>query len=51
MTLRGEFLRKSEALAAARLTENLDGVVAVVNELTYLEDDTAQESVPVWGGA
>lgn len=51
VTLRGEFLRKSEALAAARLTENLDGVVAVVNELTYLEDDTAQESVPVWGGA
>jgi len=51
VTLRGEFLRKSEAMAAARLTENLDGVVAVVNELRYVEDDTAAESLPVWGGA
>lgn len=51
VTLTGEFPRRSEAMAAARLTDNLDGVVAVVNQLSYVEDDTAAESLPVWGGA
>lgn len=51
VTLRGELPKKSEALAAVRLTENLDGVVAVVDELTYAEDDTRAETMPVWGGA
>ncbi|MEV5408751.1 CBS domain-containing protein [Thermopolyspora sp. NPDC052614] len=51
VTLVGEVPRRSEAIAAGRLTENLDGVVAVVNELRYVEDDTVAESLPVWGGA
>jgi CBS domain-containing protein len=40
-TLSGAVDRKSDAEILTRLTGELDGVVAVVNELTYSWDDTA----------
>lgn len=41
VTLSGEVDRKSDAEILVRLTRDLDGVVAVVNELTYRWDDAA----------
>jgi CBS domain-containing protein len=40
-TLSGSVDRKSDAEILARLTRELDGVVAVIDELTYTWDDTA----------
>lgn len=40
ITLSGEVDRKSDAEILARATRDLDGVVEVVNELTYKWDDT-----------
>ena len=40
-TLSGAVDRKSDAEMLTRLTSELDGVVAVINELTYRWDDTA----------
>jgi hypothetical protein len=34
-----------------RLTLALDGVVSVVDELVWDEDDTIPEPLSVWGGA
>jgi CBS domain-containing protein len=51
VTLTGELRRRSETIAAGRLTENLDGVVAVENRLRFVDDDTVAETLPVWGGA
>lgn len=44
VTLSGEVDRKSDAEIFARMTRELDGVVDVINGLTYRWDDT--ESVP-----
>ncbi|MFG1928841.1 CBS domain-containing protein [Cryptosporangium sp. NPDC048952] len=40
VTLRGRLLRRSEAVLAAALTQRVDGVVRVIDELTYRDDDT-----------
>lgn len=45
VTLSGEVDRKSDAEIFARMTREIDGVVDVVNELTYRWDDT--EPAPV----
>ncbi|GAA2904767.1 CBS domain-containing protein [Streptosporangium fragile] len=50
VTLTGELELRSQAVAAAHVTRNLDGVVDVVDELTWRKDDTAPLP-PVWGGA
>ncbi len=46
ITLSGEVDRKSDAEILSRLTGELDGVVGVVNQLTYRWDDTARTPVP-----
>ncbi|GAA3394924.1 CBS domain-containing protein [Cryptosporangium minutisporangium] len=40
VTLRGHLERRSEAVLAAALARRVDGVVRVVDELGYLNDDT-----------
>jgi CBS domain-containing protein len=45
-TLSGEVDRKSDAEILTRLTKELDGVVAVVDQLRYRRDDSDIESVP-----
>lgn len=47
VTLRGEVDRKSDARILGQLTGELDGVVGVVNELTYRWDDSV--SAPLMG--
>jgi CBS domain-containing protein len=44
-TLSGEVERKSDAEILTRLTKELDGVVAVVDQLRYRRDDTGVEAV------
>jgi CBS domain-containing protein len=44
-TLSGEVERKSDAEILTRLTKELDGVVAVVDQLRYRRDDTVVEAV------
>jgi CBS domain-containing protein len=46
-TLSGEVPRRSDAEILTRLTGELDGVVAVVDRLTYRWDDTVAPSRPV----
>jgi CBS domain-containing protein len=46
VTLSGEVDRKSDAEILAGVTENLDGVVAVVNLMTYRWDDGLHPIVP-----
>jgi CBS domain-containing protein len=45
-TLSGEVDRKSDAEILTRLTKELDGVVAVVDQLRYRRDDSDIEPVP-----
>ncbi|UNO38893.1 CBS domain-containing protein [Streptomyces sp. MST-110588] len=43
VTLRGRLPRSGEVRTAVRLAGRIDGVVAVVDELEYAEDDTADQ--------
>jgi len=45
-TLSGEVDRKSDAEILTRMTRELDGVVGVVDQLTYRWDDTNARPVP-----
>lgn len=45
VTLSGEVERKSDAEILARMTRDLDGVVEVVDRLSYRWDDSAAESM------
>ncbi len=49
VTLTGTFPERSQAVTAVHLAENIDGVVAVHDELSWKHDDIAD--LPVWGGA
>ncbi|MCA2229910.1 CBS domain-containing protein [Nonomuraea aurantiaca] len=49
VTLNGIVSRHTEAIAAVRMAESIDGVVAVHDELTWKHDDVIE--VPMWGGA
>jgi CBS-domain-containing membrane protein len=49
VTLSGVTGRHSEAIAIVRMAENIDGVVAVHDELTWRYDDVVD--IPAWGGA
>ncbi|MFG1694194.1 CBS domain-containing protein [Nonomuraea sp. NPDC049309] len=49
VTLTGTYEERSQAMTAVRLAENIDGVVAVRDELSWKHDDVAD--LPVWGGA
>ncbi|MCK2215920.1 CBS domain-containing protein [Actinomadura sp. ATCC 31491] len=49
VTLSGVVSRHTEAIAAVRMTESVDGVVAVRDELSWKHDDVA--NIPIWGGA
>lgn len=49
VTLSGTLPERSQAVAAARLAENSDGVVSVHDELRWKHDDVVD--LPVWGGA
>ncbi|TMR35819.1 CBS domain-containing protein [Nonomuraea zeae] len=49
VTLSGTLAEHSQAVTAGRLAENVDGVVAVHDTLTWKHDDIAD--LPVWGGA
>jgi CBS domain-containing protein len=46
VTLTGEVSRRSMVPVAVRLAERVDGVVEVVDQLTYRRDDEALRSVP-----
>jgi osmotically-inducible protein OsmY len=48
VTLRGQLGLRSLIPLAVRLTAAIDGVVDVVNELTYLRDDTTPEYQRFW---
>lgn len=49
VTLTGTFPERSQAVIAVHLAENVDGVVAVRDKLSWKHDDVAD--VPIWGGA
>ncbi|MFC7040641.1 CBS domain-containing protein, partial [Nonomuraea rubra] len=49
VTLTGTYAERSHAVTAVRLAENIDGVVAVRDELAWKHDDIAD--LPMWGGA
>ncbi|MFD1546061.1 CBS domain-containing protein [Nonomuraea guangzhouensis] len=49
VTLSGVVSKHSEAIAAVRMAEGIDGVVAVHDELTWQHDDVVD--LPIWGGA
>jgi len=49
VTLSGTLPYRSQAVTAARLAENVDGVVAVHDELTWKNDNITD--LPMWGGA
>ncbi|MEV6158660.1 CBS domain-containing protein, partial [Nonomuraea sp. NPDC052129] len=49
VTLTGVVSRHTESIAAVRMAESIDGVVAVHDELTWKHDDVLE--VPMWGGA
>ncbi|MGW4963698.1 CBS domain-containing protein [Nonomuraea sp. NPDC004186] len=49
VTLSGALVEHSQAVKAVRLTENIDGVVAVHDNLSWKNDDLV--NYPVWGGA
>ncbi|WP_440073761.1 CBS domain-containing protein [Streptosporangium sp. OZ121] len=48
--LRGRVDERSRAITLAQMTRNLDGVVSVIDEVTWREDDIVPMSV-IWGGA
>jgi CBS domain-containing protein len=48
VTLEGEVDRKSDVEIVGRLTRAVDGVVGVINRLTYRWDDTVREPLPIW---
>lgn len=48
VTLEGRVDRKSDVEIVGRLTLAVDGVVGVVNRLSYRWDDTVREALPVW---
>ncbi|MEV4169206.1 CBS domain-containing protein [Nonomuraea sp. NPDC049709] len=49
VTLSGTLPEHSQAVTAVRLAENIDGVVAVHDDLAWKHDDIAD--LPMWGGA
>ncbi|GAA2208078.1 CBS domain-containing protein [Nonomuraea monospora] len=49
VTLSGTYAEHSQAVTAIRLAENIDGVVAVHDDLSWKHDDIAD--LPMWGGA
>ncbi|MEV4800363.1 CBS domain-containing protein [Nonomuraea sp. NPDC049421] len=49
VTLTGTYPERSQAVTAVRLAENIDGVVAVRDDLSWKHDDIAD--LPIWGGA
>ncbi|WP_433519321.1 CBS domain-containing protein [Nonomuraea sp. CA-143628] len=49
VTLTGVVSRHTESIAAVRMAEGIDGVVAVHDELTWKHDDVLE--VPMWGGS
>ncbi|WP_240197799.1 CBS domain-containing protein [Nonomuraea lactucae] len=49
VTLSGTLNEHSQAITAVRLTENIDGVVAVHDNLSWKHDDIV--NLPMWGGA
>jgi CBS domain-containing protein len=48
VTLEGTVDRKTDVEILGRLTRAVDGVVGVINSLTYRWDDTVREALPVW---
>lgn len=46
--LEGNVDRKSDAEIVGRMARAVDGVVGVINGLTYRWDDTVREALPVW---
>jgi CBS-domain-containing membrane protein len=48
VTLQGEVDRRSEVAILERLTKEVDGVVGVVNRLSYRWDDSRVPASPVW---
>jgi CBS-domain-containing membrane protein len=48
VTLDGEVDRKSDVAILVRLTKEVDGVVGVVNRLSYRWDDTTVPASPLW---
>lgn len=48
VTLEGIVDRKSDAEIVGRMARAVDGVVGVINGLTYRWDDTVREALPVW---
>lgn len=48
VTLEGIVDRRSDAEIVGRMARSVDGVVGVVNGLTYRWDDTVREALPVW---
>jgi CBS-domain-containing membrane protein len=48
VTLQGDVDRKSDVEILVRLTKEVDGVVDVVNRLTYRWDDTTEVALPGW---
>ena len=48
VTLEGNVDRKSDAEIVGRMARSVDGVVGVINGLTYRWDDTVREALPVW---
>ncbi|MEO3798182.1 CBS domain-containing protein [Nonomuraea sp. B10E15] len=49
VTLSGQMDRRTETRVAARMTARVNGVVDVINNLTWKHDDIVD--LPVWGGA
>jgi CBS domain-containing protein len=48
VTLEGTVDRKSDVEILGRMARSVDGVVGVVNAMTYRWDDTVREALPVW---
>jgi CBS domain-containing protein len=48
VTLEGKLDRKSDVEILGRLARAVDGVVGVINTMTYRWDDTVREALPVW---
>jgi CBS-domain-containing membrane protein len=48
VTLSGKLRKREDVITIAYLAENVDGVVAVVDELTWTDEEAVP--LPVWGG-
>lgn len=48
VTLEGQVDRKTDVEILGRLTRSVDGVVGVINSLTYRWDDTVRQAASVW---